>query len=106
MGTGRYFDRTGLNAKTHLMPVISNPGNPTGHTRFGKELEELIAMAEQPKNGILLDEAYEFYHTPAVSGIQYVKDLDNSNVFLSGACISWVAGTGWAGKTGQNLYKK
>jgi len=82
-----YFDREGLNAKTHLFPIISNPGNPTGHTRAGAELEELIAMAEQPKNGILLDEAYEFYHpSKGVSGIRYVKDLDNSNVFLAGAC--------------------
>ncbi len=82
-----YFDRTGLNAKTHLMPVISNPGNPTGHTRAGAELEELIAMAEQPKNGILLDEAYEMFHpSKGVSGIRYVKDLDNSNIFLAGAC--------------------
>ena len=82
-----YFDRTGLNHKTHLLPIISNPGNPTGHTRAGAELEELIAMAEQPKNGILLDEAYEMFHpSKGVSGIRYVKDLDNSNVFLAGAC--------------------
>jgi aspartate/methionine/tyrosine aminotransferase len=81
-----YFDRTGLNAKTHLMPVISNPQNPTGHTRSGAELEELIGMAEQKKCGILLDEAYEMFHSPSVSGIQFVKDLDNSNVFLAGAC--------------------
>jgi aminotransferase len=82
-----YFDRAGLNAKTHLFPIVSNPGNPTGHTRTGAELEELIALAEQPKNGILLDEAYEmFHHTRGVSGIRYVQDLDNSNVFLAGAC--------------------
>merc|ERR1740117_705230 len=81
-----YFDRSNLNAKTHLLPVISNPGNPTGHTRSGAELEELIAMAEQDKNGILLDEAYEMFHSPSVSGIQFVKDLDNSNVFITGAC--------------------
>merc|ERR1719311_919739 len=68
------------------MPVISNPGNPTGHTRCGEELEELIRMAEEEKNGILLDEAYEMFHSPAVSGIQYVKDLENSNVFITGAC--------------------
>lgn len=81
-----YFDRTGLNDKVRLMPIISNPGNPTGHTRHGKELEELIRMAEQPKNGILLDEAYEMYHSPAVSGIEFVRDLENSNIFLTGAC--------------------
>lgn len=82
-----YFDRTGLNARTHLFPVISNPGNPTGHTREGAELEELIALAEQPGNGILLDEAYEMFHASGgVSGLRYVKDLDESNVFLAGAC--------------------
>ena len=27
-------------------------------------------MAEQPGNGILLDEAYEMFHSPSVSGIQ------------------------------------
>mmetsp|Transcript_1626 Transcript_1626/g.4988 ORF Transcript_1626/g.4988 Transcript_1626/m.4988 type:complete len:464 (-) Transcript_1626:161-1552(-) len=81
-----YFDRTNLNAKTHLLPIISNPGNPTGHTRYGAELEELVQMAEQPKNGLLMDEAYEMFHSPAVSAIQYVKDLDNSNIFITGAC--------------------
>jgi len=81
-----YFDRYGLNAKTHLMPIISNPGNPSGHARAGKELEELVRMAEEPKNGILLDEAYEMYHSPAVSAMQYIKDIDNTNIFLTGAC--------------------
>jgi aspartate aminotransferase len=82
-----YFDRAGLNAKTHLMPVISNPGNPTGHTRHGAELAELMAMAEEPGDGILLDEAYEMFHaSEGVSGIRYVRDLDESNVFLAGAC--------------------
>lgn len=82
-----YFDRKGLNAKTHLLPIISNPSNPTGHTRFGEELKELIGMAEQTKNGILLDEAYEMFHTSgSVSGLAHVKDLDNSNVFITGAC--------------------
>ena len=82
-----YFDRAGLNHKTHLLPIISNPGNPTGHTRAGAELEELMALAEEPGNGILLDEAYEMFHASrGVSGIRYVRDLDDSNVFLAGAC--------------------
>jgi len=82
----QYFDRAGLNAKTTLFPIISNPGNPTGHTRAGAELEELVGMAEQRQCGILLDEAYEMYHRPAVSGLQFVSDLENSNVFIAGAC--------------------
>ena len=90
-----YFDRTGLNDKTHLFPIISNPGNPTGHTRHGEELRELIELAEQPKNGILLDEAYEMFHaSKGVSGIRYVRDLDNSNVFLSGACTKGLQSPG------------
>ena len=81
-----YFDRTGLNYKTKLFSVISNPGNPTGHARAGDELKELMQMAEETQNGILLDEAYEMFHSPSVSGLQYVSDLDNSNVFITGAC--------------------
>merc|ERR1719203_330433 len=45
-----------------------------------------MQMAEQPKNGILMDEAYEMFHSPSVSAIEYVKDLENSNIFISGAC--------------------
>ena len=33
-----YFDRAGLNHKTSVMPVISNPQNPSGQTRSGDEL--------------------------------------------------------------------
>merc|ERR1740117_2304208 len=104
-----YFHRTGLNAKTHLLSVISNPGNPTGHTRAGTELKELMEMAEQPKNGILLDEAYEMFHDPNVSGIQYVKDFDNSNVFITGACTKGLQcpgiRVGWVVASKENVIK-
>ena len=89
-----YFNRNGLNHKTSVFPIISNPQNPSGQTRSGDELKELIQMAEQPKCGILLDEAYEMFHSPSVSGIQYVKDLDNSNVFLAGACTKGLQSPG------------
>ena len=68
------------------MPVISNPQNPSGQTRWGDELKDLIERAEENGNGILLDEAYEMFHSPSVSGIEFVKDLDSSNIFLAGAC--------------------
>ncbi len=104
-----YFDRTGLNHKTNLFPVISNPSNPTGHARAGYELKDLIQMAEQPGNGILLDEAYEMYHSPSVSGLQYVRDLDNSNVFLSGACTKGLQSpgirVGWILASKANIVK-
>ncbi len=89
-----YFDRTGLNAKTRLMPIISNPQNPSGQTRWGDELEHLIRLAEQPGNGILLDEAYEMFHSPSVSGIQFVRNLDSSNVFIAGACTKGLQSPG------------
>ena len=89
-----YFDRTGLNAKTSLMPIISNPQNPSGQTRWGDELRDLIRLAEDSKNGILLDEAYEMFHSPSVSGIQFVEDLDNSNVFIAGACTKGLQSPG------------
>ena len=89
-----YFDRSGLEGGTGLMPIISNPHNPSGQTRYGEELNALIKMAEQPGNGILLDEAYEMFHSPSVSGIEYVQDLDNSNVFLAGACTKGLQSPG------------
>ena len=89
-----YFDRSGLNAKTSLMPIISNPQNPSGQTRWGDELRDLIRLAEGPKNGILLDEAYEMFHSPSVSGTQYIEDLDNSNVFIAGACTKGLQSPG------------
>ncbi|HJN70545.1 MAG TPA: pyridoxal phosphate-dependent aminotransferase, partial [Candidatus Thalassarchaeaceae archaeon] len=70
------------------------PQNPSGQTRSSDELKELIEMAEQPNNGILLDEAYEMFHSPSVSGIEYVQDLDNSNVFISGACTKGLQSPG------------
>ena len=89
-----YFDRSGLNAKTSLMPIISNPQNPSGQTRWGDELRDLIRLAESSKNGILLDEAYEMFHSPSVSGVQFVEDLDNSNVFIAGACTKGLQSPG------------
>ena len=31
-----YFDRSGLNAKTRIMPIISNPQNPSGSNSLWK----------------------------------------------------------------------
>ena len=89
-----YFNRMNLDQKTAILPIISNPQNPSGQTRSEQELCELIEMAEQPGNGILLDEAYEMFHSPSVSGIEFVQDLDNSNIFLSGACTKGLQSPG------------
>ena len=89
-----YFNRMNLDEKTAILPIISNPQNPSGQTRSEQELCELIEMAEQPGNGILLDEAYEMFHSPSVSGIEFVQELDNSNIFLSGACTKGLQSPG------------
>ena len=89
-----YFDRKNLDVETAILPIISNPQNPSGQTRCGAELRELIEIAEQPGNGILIDEAYEMFHSPSVSGIEFVQDLDNSNIFLSGACTKGLQSPG------------
>ena len=89
-----YFSRKNLDKETSILPIISNPQNPSGQTRWGEELRELIEIAEQPKNGLLLDEAYEMFHSPSVSGIEFIKDLDNSNIFLSGACTKGLQSPG------------
>ncbi len=89
-----YFSRNNLDDETAILSIISNPQNPSGQSRSGEELRELIEIAEQPGNGILLDEAYEMFHSPSVSGIEFVKDLDSSNIFLSGACTKGLQSPG------------
>ena len=34
------------------------------------------------------------FHSPSVSGIEFIKDLDNSNIFLSGACTKGLQSPG------------
>ena len=89
-----YFSRNNLDDETAILSIISNPQNPSGQTRSGEELRELIEIAEKPGNGILLDEAYEMFHSPSVSGIEFVKDIDSSNIFLSGACTKGLQSPG------------
>ncbi len=89
-----YFNRENLNHDSPIMSVLSNPQNPSGQTRSGAELRELIKIAEEPNNGILLDEAYEMFHSPSVSGIEFVNDIDRSNIFLSGACTKGLQSPG------------
>jgi len=89
-----YYKRSNVEKGKGILPIISNPQNPSGQTRSGEELRELIDMAEQPGNGILLDEAYEMFHSPSVSGIEFVNDIDSSNIFFSGACTKGLQSPG------------
>tara|TARA_Y100000814_G_scaffold277385_1_gene238358 strand:- start:55 stop:1242 length:1188 start_codon:yes stop_codon:yes gene_type:complete len=75
----------GNDSNIRKLILLSNPCNPTGITRHGNELKELVEKASFSENGLLVDEAYELFHTPPVSALEYIKDIDNSNLFVAGA---------------------
>ncbi len=54
----------GNNSNIRKLILLSNPCNPTGITRHGNELKELVEKASFSENGLLVDEAYELFHTP------------------------------------------
>lgn len=78
----------------------SNPGNPTGVTLTGQKLKELIDFASTFGKGALIDEAYEFYNNPAESALKYIRNINDTNIFICngatkglqapGARIAWV----------------
>ena len=84
----------GSNTNDRKLLLLSNPCNPTGITRKEDELKGLIEKAQTSGNGILFDEAYEFFHTPPISSIQFVKDVNNSNIFIAGAATKGLQAPG------------
>jgi len=88
--------------------IKSNPCNPTGVTWTGDELESLVRFCEEPGKGGLIDEAYEFFHEPApVSAMSYIKDIEESNIFVVSAATKGlqVPGmrTGWVVASKRNI---
>ena len=51
----------GNNSNQRKLVLLSNPCNPTGITRKGNELKELVERASFSENGLLVDEAYELF---------------------------------------------
>ena len=84
----------GVNTNERKLLLLSNPCNPTGLTRKEDELKELIEKAKASGNGILFDEAYEFFHTPPISSLQFVNDINNSNIFVAGAATKGLQAPG------------
>ena len=74
--------------------LLSNPCNPTGITRTGDELKELVQKSSYGMNGLLIDEAYELFHNPPVSAIQFIDDINNSNLFIAGAATKGLQAPG------------
>ena len=74
--------------------MLSNPCNPTGITRTGVELESLVDKASYGSFGLLVDEAYELFHDPPVSALDYIEDINHSNLFISGAATKGLQAPG------------
>ncbi len=77
-------DYLGRGSGGRRLAMLSNPCNPTGITRSGADLAELVGAAHG-EVGLLVDEAYEFFHDPPVSALAHVDDLEASNLFVCGA---------------------
>ncbi len=74
--------------------ILSNPCNPTGVTRSGDDLRRLVEASSSSDTGVLVDEAYEFFHDEPVSAMQYVDDIDSSNLFVVGAATKGLQAPG------------
>jgi len=74
--------------------LLSNPCNPTGITRMGDELKELVERSSYDVNGLLIDEAYELFHSPPISAMQFMDDINNSNLFVAGAATKGLQAPG------------
>ncbi|MBN8548245.1 MAG: pyridoxal phosphate-dependent aminotransferase [Deltaproteobacteria bacterium] len=81
--------------KTPHFRIRSNPCNPTGQVLRGEKLKEYVQACSQPGVGALLDEAYEFFVDPEpVSALQYIENIDETNIFVAGAATKGLQAPG------------
>lgn len=80
------------NEKVFLLK--SNPCNPTGVTRIGNELKELVDFFSHSSRGALIDEAYEFFHDTPDSALRYINDINSTNIFISSAATKGLQAPG------------
>jgi len=83
-----------------MLLVKSNTCNPTGIAQTGDDLKKLVSFYSQASRGALIDEAYEFFHTPQpISAMQHIEDIDSTNLFVVGAATKGLQcpgmRTGW-----------
>ena len=74
--------------------LLSNPCNPTGHTRNGAELKALVDATAYGDTGLLVDEAYEYFHAQPESALAHVDNLNESNLFVCGAATKGLQAPG------------
>lgn len=78
-----------------VLMLRSNPCNPTGVTWAGNQLKEFVEFFSEPGRGAIFDEAYEFFTTGEPdSALRYVRDLDNSNIFVVSAATKGLQAPG------------
>ncbi len=88
-------DYAGISIDGPSLMMLSNPCNPTGHTLQGEELAQLVQMAtEQDRLGLLVDEAYELFHSKPVSALEYIRNIDDTNIFVMGAATKGLQAPG------------
>ena len=81
-------------ADTRSLVIASNPCNPTGKTRAGGDLADLVSACSGEKVGMMIDEAYELFHEPPVSALSHVRDIDDTNLFVIGAATKGLQAPG------------
>src|SRR6266850_3190197 len=79
--------------KRHLL-LMSSPCNPTGVTRHGADLERIVTAARSGKVGLLIDEAYELFHDEPVSSLKFVRNIDETDIFVAGAATKGLQSPG------------
>ncbi|NQU47419.1 MAG: pyridoxal phosphate-dependent aminotransferase [Planctomycetes bacterium] len=87
-------DFMGDQCEGRRLVLLSNPCNPTGHTRNGDELKELVDAAAYGETGLLVDEAYEFFHEKPETALIHVDNLNESNLFVCGAATKGLQAPG------------
>ncbi len=79
----------------NVFAIKSNPCNPTGVTWRGDELRAFVDWCSEKNQGAIIDEAYEFFNEQgAESAMKYVRDIDNTDLFVIGAATKGLQAPG------------
>ncbi|MDB4533954.1 aminotransferase class I/II-fold pyridoxal phosphate-dependent enzyme [Vicingaceae bacterium] len=79
------YEVDAVSGHDRVMLLKSNPCNPTGVETTGDKLRTLVEMSMQHGRAAMFDEAYEFYCDPPVSALQYIPDINQTEIVVVGA---------------------